>query len=110
MTDADYQEHDIEALQQCMEIASREPDRAEQLQSMLAEPRPWIDVARFAAYCVQNRALNLKPWQSPPCAPSGDDDAWALHQKMLAAGVSEFHPDPLAALAAAQAKKGRKTK
>jgi hypothetical protein len=69
-------------------------------------------VASFAAYCVQGDVMNLKPWESPPSCPSGDEAAWQLLQKMLAAGVSEFDPNPLAALAAASArkKKGRKSK
>jgi hypothetical protein len=109
MTDADYQEHDIEALRMCMEIASREPDRAEQLESML-EDRPWLEVAQFACYCVQGDVLRLKLWESPPCASSGDEAAQKLLQKMLKAGVSQFDPDPLRALETAQAEKGRKTK
>jgi hypothetical protein len=82
-------------------------DRAEQLNSMLKE-RPWIEVASFASYCVQGDVLRLKPWESPPCCSSGDEAAQKLLQKMLKAGVSEFGPNPLAALAAVA--KRRRTK
>jgi hypothetical protein len=78
--------------------------RAAQLKSMLKD-RPWEDVARFAAYCCQIDALHLKPWQTPPCAVRdeneprvGEEDAARLLRRMLKAGISEFHPDPMAAL------------
>jgi hypothetical protein len=89
--------------------------RAEQIDSMLAvEPRG--RVAQFAAYSSQNRSLNLQPWQSPPChaslaalsEPFGDPraarESAELLKKMLALGLSRFEPDPLQAIAAAEAK------
>jgi hypothetical protein len=109
IAEADLSDDDMDALRKCMEIAKRDPLRVEQLESML-EDRPWIEVARFACYCVQGDVLRLKLWESPPCSPSDDEAAWKLLQKMLKAGVSRFDPDPLRALEAAQAEKGRKTK
>lgn len=107
MTD-DLSDDDMAALRECVEILSREPDRDEQLKSMFKD-RPWLVVARFAAYCVQYDALRLKPWENPPCSWCGDDAAaQRLLDKMLAAGVSRFHPNPLAALEAAQAKKRKR--
>lgn len=91
------------ALEQCMAIAMQDAGRAQQLNSML-EDRPWEEVAVFAANCVQTKALQLKPWNSPPCVASADDpderdkDAQKLLRKMLAAGVSRYHPNPMAAL------------
>jgi hypothetical protein len=77
------------------------------------EPRPWREVAEFAAYGCQMRALNLRPADCPPCWAYDDIErpagsafnqsiaaARALAGRMLAAGISIFHPDPLAALAA----------
>ena len=97
MTD-DLAEHDMRALRECIDIAKRDPGGlAEQLQSMLDEPRPWAEVAQFACCCVQRRALQLKPRQSPPCAPA-DKSAQKLLRKMLEAGISRFHPDPVRAL------------
>ena len=93
MTD-DLTEQDRTALRECMEIAKRELGLAEQLQSMLDEPRPWAEVAGFACSSVQGRALQLKPRQSPPCAPA-DKSAQKLLRKMLEAGISRFHPDPV---------------
>ena len=57
---------DIDALKRAMAITAAEDEgRAEQLADMLKE-RPWTEVARFAAYCAQTRALSLKLHESPP--------------------------------------------
>jgi hypothetical protein len=93
---------DDQALERCLEIARGDPLRAAQIDSML-EGRPRDEVQRFAANLVQSRALNLKPWEEPPCAASEhgvdrDPQAQALLKKMLAAGLSRFEPNPLAAL------------
>ena len=96
---------DRAALEQAMAIAMRDPARADQLNSML-EDDPWEEVAAFAADCCQTAALQLQPWQDPPCVASADDPderdkgAQKLLRKMLAAGLSRYHPDPMAALKA----------
>jgi len=96
---------DRAALEQAMKIAMADPDRADQLNSML-EDDPWEEVAAFAADCCQTDALKLKPWDEPPCAAWADDPnerdkgAQKLLRKMLAAGLSRYHPDPMAALKA----------
>ena len=56
------------------------------------------DDRHFACYCVQGHALRLKPWQSPPCSASDDKSARKLLRKMLEAGASQFHPNPVWAL------------
>jgi hypothetical protein len=105
----DLNQTDRDALERCMQIARRDPSRAQQLQSKLID-EPWDEVAQFAAYCCQYRALHLKPWQSPPCIVDEDDpdeddrSAQALLRQMLRAGVSRFDPAPLEALRC----KGRK--
>jgi PAS domain-containing protein len=56
--------------------------------------------AAFAAYSCQCDALELKPWESPPCWADEDDrhpadrKPQALLKRMLANGISRFHPDP----------------
>jgi hypothetical protein len=86
-----------------MRRAQRDPDRAGQLQKMLAE-QPWQDVAAFAAHCVQTRSLHLRPWQVPPCSANEDatdardTDAQRLLRKMLRAGLSRYEPDPIRAM------------
>jgi len=107
---------DREALERAIEMARQEsPGRREQIDDKLAD-EPWEKVARFAAYCCQCDTLRLKPWQSPPCwvddmeaiLAAGDDGirgqyaAAKLLMKMLDAGLSEWEPDPVAALAKAR--------
>jgi hypothetical protein len=54
------------ALKLAMDRCMQDPERRSQLEAML-EDRDWQDVAEFAAYCCQCDALELKPWQKPPC-------------------------------------------
>jgi hypothetical protein len=68
--------------------------------------RPWIDVARFCAFAAQMAALQLRPYQPPPCW-GGDPDADGLADRLRAAGLSRFEPDPAAALAAKERPKRR---
>jgi hypothetical protein len=115
MTDPTLTEKDREALTRAMEIASREPRRREQLESML-EDRPWREVAEFAASVCQTKALSLYPWEVGPSDVSEHDEdgpvdlgarlseqsepaARKLLRRMLAAGLSRFEPDPITALA-----------
>ena len=106
---ADLDDVDRDALQRAMEIAQRDPLRAEHLRSKL-EDEPWIEVAEFAAYSCQIESLSLKPWQSPPVHIDEDaiepnsaerepnTAARKLLRQMLRAGVSRYEPDPLTAL------------
>ena len=96
MTD-DLNEQDRTALRDCMAIAQHELGLAEQIQSMLDEPRPWAEVAQFACHCVQSCALQLRLRESPPCSP-GDKAAKKLRRLVVEAGLSAFHPDPVRAL------------
>jgi hypothetical protein len=85
----------------------------EQLDEFLRE-RPWREVGEFAAYGCQCATLKLKPWQSPPCEvdpdwadDTGDDHhgriaAARLLRRLLAAGLSRYEPDPVAALERAE--------
>jgi hypothetical protein len=95
------------------------PARAKQIDSMLAD-RPWEDVAQFASSCAQGRALDLMPWQSPPCHaglralsepfgdPRGARESAELLQRLLDAGLSKYEPDPLQALAEAEQRRAAK--
>jgi hypothetical protein len=104
---------DRDALKRAIgDARAQDPGRDKQISSMLAT-RPWFEVARFAAYCCQDRALRLRPWQSPPCwmgddKPAVDNDdthgdlrAWQLRRRLIEAGLSPYEPDPIAALEAA---------
>jgi hypothetical protein len=110
------QQRDRDALTRALVIARQDPMRAEQLDRKLANGESWDEVATFAALCVQSNALHLKPWQCPPCDSNNEidpsegvlygnrPDEVALLQRMLAAGLSRFEPDPMKALAEAEAK------
>jgi hypothetical protein len=52
-------EIDKDALTRAIELARAEPDRAQQIESMLKD-RPWEEVAQFAAYHQQCKNLSLK--------------------------------------------------
>ena len=81
------------------------------------DEKKWLEAARGAAYACQCRALRLKPWQLPPSqvsdlesalrVPDNDIHGWRaaaeLLQRLLAAGLSQFEPDPLRALERAEA-------
>src|SRR5262249_60673956 len=64
---------------------------------------------RFAAYWCQRKRMKLAPFEFPPAWLSGIDDvdgpafkgkvgAARLLKRLLDAGLSQFEPDPLAAL------------
>jgi hypothetical protein len=99
---------DRDALERCMDMARRDPSRARQMDSMLTD-QAWLEVATFASYVVQGQNLRLKPWESPPMCggptpgrtgPAAESDikAGQLLDRMLAAGLSQYEPDPIAAL------------
>ena len=120
--------NDREALERSMEIARRDAFRAEQLDDMLAgspngfggwwiKPRPWDEVARFAAMICQGEAMNLAPFEPAPTQVNdenaerkGDSVPWSrswpraaeLVKRLKAAGISKYHPDPIRALAEAE--------
>jgi hypothetical protein len=85
------------AMKQC---AAQGPVRAAQLEAKL-KSEPWGEVAKFAAFVAQIVALKLTPWEIPPCATcDGEDNTphGRLLAKMLRHGISQWHPDPLAAI------------
>ena len=106
---------DREALRRAMRMAkASDPARKEQLESKLQD-EPWEEVALFAAYCCQCNTLHLKPWQPPPMwaeenrprddhPSAGKVAAWELRRRLLKAGLSQWEPDPVAALEAVAAR------
>ena len=117
------QKIDRDALKLAMAMARQDPMRARQLDDKLKN-EPWEEVAQFAAYSCQFRTLKLQPWETPPC--DADDTsgaeaidrygyfteptAVALLKRMKRAGVSRFHPDPMRALAEAEAEAAARPK
>ena len=94
-----------EAMDQCRAPSKM---RADQLDAMLMD-REWEEVARFAAYDCQIRALRLKPWEVPPMDVAdeneprrGEEAAARILRQMLQAGISRYAPDPMGALEATE--------
>ena len=102
---ADLSQTDRDALERAIQILRREPERAQQIDEMLKHQK-WFEVATFAARHCQMASLRLPQWINPPCwvhedDPEEDDkDEQELLRRMLAAGLSRYEPDPLAALKA----------
>ncbi len=108
---------DREALRRAIKLArSHDAGRKQQIDTMLKD-RTFEEVAMFAAYCCQRRALQLRPYQSPPCEANVDDEdddgmgakggrraAALLLQRLLDAKLSGWEPSPLEALARIEAK------
>jgi hypothetical protein len=103
---------DRDALERAIAMArAKGPVDREQIDDKL-KTEPWLDVGEFAAYSCQMDCLHLKPWQPTPSwvgdikadLAAGDDGvggqyaAALLLKKMLAAGLSRYEPDPVAAL------------
>jgi hypothetical protein len=89
------------AMKQCRASSGKQ---AQQLDAML-DDRAWQEVAEFAAYTQQADNLRLRPWQMPPCCVAdeneprvGEESAAKLLRRMLKAGISRWHPDPMRAL------------
>lgn len=99
---------DLDALRRAMDMPM-EPRQRAQLESKLADGEPWRAVAAFAAYASQCRTLRLKPWNWAPAWGKGKDPkANALLERMLKHGVSQYEPDPLAALGKRKSKVSNK--
>ena len=92
---------DLAALEMAVEKV-RSTVRAGELIDLIDE-RGWQSAAMVAAYDCQCRALRLPVWEEPPCVarPTDKGKAGRLLRRMLARGVSRYHPDPLAAIACA---------
>jgi hypothetical protein len=115
--DDDLPPIDREAFERAIAMtrANSGPD-AVQIENKLRD-EPWWQVGRFAAMCRQCDSLNLGPHLTPPCwatkadlvaDPNDPDDssgkraAAVLRKRLLDAGLSQYEPDPIAALAAAE--------
>jgi hypothetical protein len=104
---------DREAMAAAIELLRADPELRTQLEAML-QTQPWEQVGLFAVGLSQVRSLRLRPWEAPPCDTANvkqPSDCYgarpnevALLRKLLALGISRYHPDPMQALAAAEAK------
>ena len=95
-------------------MARTYPGRSEQISWKLgAGGCSWQDTAKFCAYLCQSRNLRLEIQEFPPRWLLDADDvegpafkrkpqAAKLLRRLLAAGLSQYEPDPIRALAAAE--------
>jgi hypothetical protein len=101
--------HDRAALELALEqtLAEKDQSRVEQVRAML-QRRTRLAVSQFCSFHRQIEALKLKPWEVPPClghldnGSGRDEQAWRLLKRMQKAGVSRWHPSPIAACEAAE--------
>jgi hypothetical protein len=101
-----FDARDSAALKQAMKaMVLADEKRVHQLEKMIELKREHWRIGLFAAYVCQVKTLRLHPSEEPPCHinfPDTDEsDGAKLLRRMLAAGVSKFHPDPQKAIAAA---------
>ena len=93
--------HDFDAMQRAIAWVRQEsPDRAAQIEDKFK--REGFEAAgRFAASVAQNKTLQLKPWETPPSNIWGNfcSRGIELRDRLLAAGLSVYEPDPIKALA-----------
>jgi hypothetical protein len=104
---------DREAMKRAIAMmrAAGEADRV-QVERFLAEDG-FEAAGRHASYACQRDTLHLKPWQQPPIhAPAerpavedshGNLAAWTLRRRLIEAGLSQWEPRPLEALAEIEA-------
>jgi hypothetical protein len=88
------------ALERAIVIVMQHPGRARELAGLMQQ-RGWRVAAKIAAFDCQCRALDLAPWQMPPCAGRARHDkspAGRLLRRMIKRGISRWHPDPLRAI------------
>jgi hypothetical protein len=105
VTDAHLSDRD--ALEAAIDIVRKHRERWQEFQALVLE-RGW-DAAALVAVCdCQVRSMRLPPWREEeiPCTASrrGKGRASRLLRRMLRRGISRYHPNPLAALAEAEAR------
>ena len=100
------------------EIGAENPASREQIERKLTE-QGLEEAGQTAAYHCQDTALKLKPWMTPPCwlrtardvkaalrealpDAHGNRRAGELVERLLAAGLSRYEPDPVDALERAE--------
>ena len=93
---------DLAAFELAIATARRDPTEARWIDDRLASGRDRVEIGKSAAYHCQIVSLGLLPWEIPPCyamaRPAVYDHQRASRRllgRMLDAGVSKWHPDPV---------------
>lgn len=102
LTEAEFNKTDRDALNRALHRSLNGADRrhAHQVRDKLKE-NGWWEAVSTAVYHQQYENLGLNPWQSPPCFDDGGDSSQLL-RRMLSFSVSQWEPDPIAAINAKQ--------
>jgi hypothetical protein len=105
---------DRAALELAVATARKDPAEARRIDDRLERGRDWIDIGKSASFHCQIESLHLQPWQTPPCyadvdARRASDGGAELLRKMLALGVSRWHPNPARECARVEAEAKRLT-
>ena len=113
MTETELTAADTEALTRSLELGRRESRAYRAHLTAIEAQSGWFEAAASASYHHQIRTLKLRPWEPPPSwvrdiegnLEAGDDGvggwyrAAQLAQRLLAAGLSVYEPNPIEALA-----------
>jgi hypothetical protein len=92
---------DRDAMRRAIDIMRAEsPASAAQIEHKLKR-EGFEEAGHFASYHVQCDVLQLKPWEAPPSCVWGNfcSGGIELRDRLLAAGLSVYEPDPARALA-----------
>jgi hypothetical protein len=105
---------DREALQRAIDMARAQSEEERAHIDRVLAADGWQEAGETAAYHLQDAALHLAPWQTPPCwihddvrgalaTPPPDHHGYRkaaeLVLELTARGLSRFEPDILGALA-----------
>ena|SRR5258705_13273761 len=106
-------QRDLEAMRRAIATLQADPERRDSVEGMLQKQGEQA-AGLFAVGLLQVRNLRLKPWECPPCDTynvKDPSDCYGqrpnevrLLQRMLAAGVSRYDPNPMQAITAAEAR------
>jgi hypothetical protein len=92
---------DLDAMRRAIEwVRAKRLDDVEQVNDKLRH-EGFEAAGEFAADRAQCESLHLRPWETSPCNIWGyhQSSAIELRDRLLAAGISIFEPDPMRALA-----------
>jgi hypothetical protein len=103
---------DIDALKRALKFMRAVSEEQSARYDALLEERGWRETSVRAAYNAQIKSLGLRPWQAVPFEAADEvaegggygrtEPEVGLRRRLLAANLSLYEPDPIAALAAAE--------
>jgi hypothetical protein len=105
---ADLSAEDIDALKRALKLMQEAGEAERAHYDAIHKESGWREAAIRAAYSAQVKSLDLRPWQAVPFEAADEiDEAGGygkteaevgLRQRLLAAGLSLYEPDPIEAL------------